>query len=158
MPTKTWLDYHTEYLPSGRDDAEFCDLTKDDIPIYVAKTLHQGYTVPGYAINGVGYFVSVELQPFQTNHFQVCVGTFLKFRQNNARGMVADDKVDESERITIGSFKIEEVRYCGMIDNQNTCHINLDDQVYFKGAPEFNIFVESKTNDSDELDSDDENA
>ncbi|CAB3384059.1 Hypothetical predicted protein [Cloeon dipterum] len=130
---------------ADRYDVVWCGLTKDNIPIHVARTLHLGYYVPGYAVGDVGYFVSKELQEFQTCNFQVLVGTFIefvKFPLNDERdSMVADDNADESKRIKIGSFVIKGARYCGMVETNNTCHINFDDQIYSKKAPAFQVVM-----------------
>ncbi|CAB3359055.1 Hypothetical predicted protein [Cloeon dipterum] len=37
MPT--WLHYHTEYLPTGRNDVVFCGVTKTNGAIFVAKVI-----------------------------------------------------------------------------------------------------------------------
>ncbi|CAB3384073.1 Hypothetical predicted protein [Cloeon dipterum] len=144
MPT--WLDYHTELSPSDRNDAVYCGYdTKRNLGIYVARTLYEGYYVPGYAVDGIGYFVSHKddkPQQFQTTIFQVLVTSFLEFLDFETyygAGIVADDEADISRRIRFGSFFIEGVRYCGRIDNQNKCHINCGNQVVSKEAPEFEV-------------------
>ncbi|CAB3384066.1 Hypothetical predicted protein [Cloeon dipterum] len=104
--------------------------------------LHGGAYIPGYALNGIGYFVSKELRPFLTTNFQVLVSVFMvffDFPTFQEKAIVADDQVEKSERIKFGSFFINDVRYCGMIDNQNTCHINYDNQVVSQEAPEFEV-------------------
>ncbi|CAB3384307.1 Hypothetical predicted protein [Cloeon dipterum] len=131
--------------------------------ILVARTLHQGYQVPGYAIDGVGYFVSKERQPFKTDNFQVLVDTQIKlvgYKENHEKCLVAVDSSDETKRIKIGSFTIDRVRFCGMVDDQNTCYINFYGQLRFKIAPEFQVLVELATfteeSDSEDPDSDSE--
>ncbi|CAB3387000.1 Hypothetical predicted protein [Cloeon dipterum] len=132
--------------PSIRRD----NLTDNNRPIVlVARTLHEGNWVPGYAINGVGYFVSKELQPFQTTNFQVLIDTFIEFKEfrgNYENVIVADDGVEESKRIKIGSFFINDMRFCGMVDNQNTCYINFNGQIHAKNAPKYQVIVEITPN------------
>ncbi|CAB3389121.1 Hypothetical predicted protein [Cloeon dipterum] len=114
----------------------------------MARTLHQGYYVPGYAVEGVGFFVSKDRQPFQTDDYQVLVNTyfqFLEYTENHEKGMVADDQADESNRIKIGSFLIDGKRFCGIVltvDDQNACCINFENELQTKNAPEFQIPVD----------------
>ncbi|CAB3389122.1 Hypothetical predicted protein [Cloeon dipterum] len=147
MPTwKTYQYFYTQHLASIKRD----NLTDNNRPIVlVARTLHEGNWVPGYAINGVGYFVSKELQPFQTTNFQVLIDTFIEFKEfrgNYENVIVADDGVEESNRIKIGSFFINDMRFCGMVDNQNTCYINFNGQIHAKNAPKFQVIVEITPN------------
>ncbi|CAB3384309.1 Hypothetical predicted protein [Cloeon dipterum] len=138
-----WINYDNLHLAANISGVVLCDWKYNIRPIYVARTLYQGYYVPGYAINSVGYFVSKELQSFQTRNFEVLVETldtyfqFKEYTGNHENGIVADDGVEESERIKIGSFIIDGIHFCGMVDNQNTCFINYYGQLRSKNAPEF---------------------
>ncbi|CAB3388315.1 Hypothetical predicted protein [Cloeon dipterum] len=142
----TWIDYHTQYLNSGRIDAELCGFDANmNLEIYLARTLHQGYYVPGFALNGVGYFVSREWELFPDRNFQVLVeAEYIEFDSCSelANGIVVDDLVAESEQIKIGSFEIDGVRYCGLVDGQySVCIINFFGILSMKQVPEFEVFV-----------------
>ncbi|CAB3384067.1 Hypothetical predicted protein [Cloeon dipterum] len=130
-----------------------CDLD-GDIAIYMARTFLESYYVPGYTFNDVGYFVSKELEPFQTSIFQVPVQIFAEIEFEDFSeledGMVADDVVDESEQIKFGTFEIGGVRYCGMVDSQHTCHINFFGRVISKSVPHFEVIVTSYHEDQDD--------
>ncbi|CAB3384308.1 Hypothetical predicted protein [Cloeon dipterum] len=144
-----WLDYQTEYLRSGRDDAVICGFSHSDCKIYLARTLHEGYYVPGFAFNGVGYFVSTEWQTFKTSNFQVLVNTFTRwvgYAGNSENGMVADAGVEESKRIKIGSFIINDMRFCGMVGNQYTCFINFFGQLCTMNALDCQVLVDFPLN------------
>ncbi|CAB3386998.1 Hypothetical predicted protein [Cloeon dipterum] len=146
MPT--WLNYHTLNLPSGRSDVAYCGRTKNNQVIYVARTCRKGYCVPGYAVEGNGFFVSNERQPFQTDDFQVLVDAnirWVEYTENHELCVVAFDSISESNRFKIGSFDIEGERYCGMVDNENTCYINFGGEVRFKRVPEFKILIDLRT-------------
>ncbi|CAB3384070.1 Hypothetical predicted protein [Cloeon dipterum] len=155
MPTQTWLDYHNEYLPSGRTDAVYCGFTRSNPVIYVARVFCDGCYIPGYALDGIGYFVSKERQPFiLTTNFQVLVSVFIvfvDFLTYQEKAIVADDQVELPERIKFGSFIIDDVRYCGMVDNQNTCHIYYNNEVVSKEATEFEVALDL-TSPSEEMD------
>ncbi|CAB3384072.1 Hypothetical predicted protein [Cloeon dipterum] len=161
MPKKAWLDYHTEYLPSRRDDAVHCDFDANrNIWINLARTLHEGFFVPGYTVGDVGYFLSKERQPFQTKNFQVLVSAYVEFENDYfkyyADGMVADAEVEESQRIKFGSFYIAGLCYCGMVDSQHTCHINLEGKVFSKIVPEFKLILDLTSSSVESSDSDDD--
>ncbi|CAB3384065.1 Hypothetical predicted protein [Cloeon dipterum] len=155
MPTQTWLDYHNEYLPSGRTDAVYCGFTRSNPVIYVARVFCDGCYIPGYALDGIGYFVSKERQPFiLTTNFQVLVSVFIvfvDFSTYQEKAIVADNQVELPERIKFGSFLIDDVRYCGMVDKQNTCHIYYDNKVVSKEATEFEVALDL-TSPSEEMD------
>ncbi|CAB3384064.1 Hypothetical predicted protein [Cloeon dipterum] len=133
----TWLEYHTQYLPSNKEYAVTIDCGTDgDVAVYMARTFYKSYYVPGFALNGVGYFVTKERQLFQASIFQVFAEADFKFDYFSQSGdsMVADDVVDETDQIKFGTFEIGGVRYCGMVDSQHTCHIN-----FFAAPCYFNV-------------------
>ncbi|CAB3384069.1 Hypothetical predicted protein [Cloeon dipterum] len=145
----TWIDYHTQYLPSDPNITGFAVVIDWDFlefynAIYMARTFFEGYYVPGFAFNGVGYFVSKERQLFQAYVFQVLIEEEqidIKDYSELANGMVADDVVDKSEQIKFGTFDIGGFRYCGMVDSQHTCHINFFGQKRSKREPEFDVII-----------------
>ncbi|CAB3386999.1 Hypothetical predicted protein [Cloeon dipterum] len=137
MPT--WINYQTEYLRSGRNDAKFFGLTKSNRRIYLARTLHKGYYVPGYAVDGVGYFVSKKLQPFQTKNFQVLTGMEVEFSKCHEKGIAAVER--DKTRYLIGSFCIEDKRFCGLVLDNIICCINFDGKIYTKEAPDFEFIA-----------------
>ncbi|CAB3388316.1 Hypothetical predicted protein [Cloeon dipterum] len=142
MPT--WIDYRTKYLKSDRTDAQLSGYNWwTNVTICLARTLHQGCYVPGFALDGVGYFVSKEKQPFEDNNFQVLVEPKIEFNHYSkfADGIVVDDLVAESEQIKFGGFVIEEMRYCGMVEGRQTCYINFFGEICSKHAPQFEVFV-----------------
>ncbi|CAB3384071.1 Hypothetical predicted protein [Cloeon dipterum] len=142
MPT--WLDYQSQYLSFYCGRAVFIYSGQDsDSSVYVARTFFEGCYVPGFAFNGVGYFVTKERQLFQACIFQVLVEAEIKLGDFSqlADGMVADDVVNESEQIKFGSFEIGGVRYCGLVDSQNTCHINFFGKIRSKRAPQFKVLA-----------------
>ncbi|CAB3384306.1 Hypothetical predicted protein [Cloeon dipterum] len=135
-----WINYHKEYLVKSKKDGVIVGFNRSELPIFVARTFYEGHFVPGYAVNGVGYFVFKERQPFQTTNFQVLVGEKTRFSKSHDKGIVADEK-DQKMRFLIGSFCIEEKRFCGQVVDTKTCYINFDGQVVTRDTPDFEFIV-----------------
>ncbi|CAB3386996.1 Hypothetical predicted protein [Cloeon dipterum] len=139
-----WVNYHQEFKDRFKEEDGFiCDHNRSKLPIFVARTLHVDHFVPGYAANGVGYFVSdcEERLPFQTTSFQVLVGAKVAFSKSHERGIVTDED-DIITRHLIGSFYIEKKRFCGLVEDKKSCYINFDGQVVKRDAPHFEFIAD----------------
>ncbi|CAB3386994.1 Hypothetical predicted protein [Cloeon dipterum] len=136
-----WINYHKEYLAQIEKDGVKIGRNKSMLPIYLARTLHEQHFVPGYAVNGVGYFVSPDLEQFQTSNFQVCVDSLIDFTTSHERGIVTDEE-DQAKRFLIGSFFVENKRVCGLVLRNETCCVNFDGQVVTRYAPHFEFITE----------------
>ncbi|CAB3384303.1 Hypothetical predicted protein [Cloeon dipterum] len=138
-----WIKYHQEFVAKfeEKDGVIICH-NLSNLPIFVARTLRDNHYVP---VNGVGYFVSPDVEQFQTSNFQVLVDAQVELSKSHERGIVADDE-DKIMRFSIGSFCIEKKRLCGLVLDNKICCINFDNQVYFKNAPKFKFIVKKTTN------------
>ncbi|CAB3389120.1 Hypothetical predicted protein, partial [Cloeon dipterum] len=55
-----WVNFHPDF---PEDIGVISGHNQSELPIFVARTYYKCHFIPGYAVNGVGYFVSVDLQP-----------------------------------------------------------------------------------------------